>query len=69
MMPPRRKPVAGKATGFLEIGKAGSVSISEDSPNALAYQAFRLRKRFPGLSWPVARSVAELAFQTGRARA
>lgn len=61
----KRKPAAGEALGSLKTGKAGAVSILEDISQHVELQAFRVRRRFPALSWPVARRVAELAF--GRA--
>jgi hypothetical protein len=64
-MPPKRKPVAGEATGFKNIEKLrGEFDGLENSPNLLDLQAIRIRQRH-GLTWPVARAVAELHF--GRA--
>lgn len=64
--PDKRKPVVATTTGLQKIGIPGSYSETEDSPNrVLLQQAERVRRRFPSLSWPVARVVAELHF--GRA--
>ena len=68
MMPPdKRKPPRRATSAAHENVLLGKLNGFKDTPDALAYQAFRLRERFPGLSWPVARSVAELAFSAGRA--
>lgn len=66
MRPPeKRKPVASKATGFLKIEQqASTFDNQEDSPIRFHLQASLLRNRF-GLSWPIARVVAEFHF--GRA--
>ena len=61
--PEMRKPTSAKV-GSLEIGKAGRASNIENSLNPYRLQAARLRGRF-GLSWPVARLIAEIHF--GRA--
>ncbi len=67
MLPEKRKPLAGKANGFLmNIEKLpGKFDTQEDSPNPRALQVHRLRCRWPSLSVPLARAVAELAY--GRA--
>lgn len=67
MLLEKRKPVAGKATGFLmNIEKLpGEFDFHKDSPNLRDLQVHRLRRRWPNLSLPLARAVAELAF--GRA--
>lgn len=66
--PDKRKPAAqGKATGFKNIEMLpGKIDLHEDSPNRLHLQAARIRQCY-GLTWPVARLVAELHF--GRAAA
>lgn len=62
MPPEKRKPVAGKATGFQKIDKLpGKFDSSEDTATLLHLQAIRLRNRF-SVSWPVARAVAEIQF-------
>lgn len=62
MQPEKRKPVAGKATGFQNLEKLPSkFDDPEDSPNLAHLQASRIRQRF-ALSWPVARLTAELYF-------
>jgi hypothetical protein len=63
--PEKRKPTSAKV-GSLEIGNAGRASNSDSTVNPYRLQAARLHGRF-GLSWPVARLVAELHF--GRAMA
>lgn len=63
----QRKPVTGKATGFLKIEKLPSKFEYQDTtPNPIHLQASRIRQRF-AVSWPVARVTAELLF--GRAAA
>lgn len=62
----RRKPTACKVVGFLNIEQLpGEFDFQEDSPNPYELQVHRLRRRWPNLSLPLARAVAELAF--GRA--
>lgn len=62
--PEKRKPTSAKV-GSLEISKSlAAIDSSESSLNLPRLQASRLRCRF-GLSWPVARLVAEIHF--GRA--
>ena len=62
-MPPiKKKPVAGEATGLLEIETLpGKFDNQKDSPATLQLQSASLRQRF-NMSWPVARLVAELHF-------
>lgn len=64
MLPEKRKPVAGKATGFLmNIEKLpGKFDNQENSPNPRDLQVHRLRCHWPSLSLPLARAVAELHF-------
>lgn len=62
----RRKPATGKVASFLNIEQLpGEFDFQEDSPNPHELQVHRLRRRWPNLSLPLARAVAELAF--GRA--
>jgi hypothetical protein len=63
--PEKRKPTSAKV-GSLENENAGSNFNSDNATNPYRLQAVRLHVRF-GLSWPVARLVAELHF--GRAMA
>lgn len=68
MPPEKRKPVAGKATGFLIVDVlSGKFDVSETiAGNTLDLQAARLRKQF-AISLQVARAVAELHFAGGAA--
>lgn len=62
----RRKPATDKVASFLNIEQlSGEFDFQEDSPNPCELQVRRLRRRWPNLSLPLARAVAELAF--GRA--
>lgn len=62
MLPNKRKPVAGKATGFQNTEMLPSkFDVQEDTRTACNLQAARLRKHF-AMSWPVARVVASLAY-------
>lgn len=62
MLPEKRKPTTG-AAGFLKIDVlAGKIDTQEDAPNPRELQVHRLRCRWPDLSLPLARAVAELAF-------
>ena len=55
----RRKPVVLPATGLLNVDSfAGDFDRQDTTPKATDLEAFRVRKRFPALSWPVARVVA-----------
>lgn len=66
MLPNKRKPVAGKATGFQNTEKLPSkFDVHEDNPNRLNLQAARLRKHF-AMSWPLACVVASLAYGEAR---
>lgn len=62
MSPKTKKPVAGEATGSLEIDVlAGKIDDQEDNKRLHDLQAARLRRRYL-ISLPVARCLAELAF-------
>lgn len=65
MLPEKRKPTTGKVAGFLMSTDALRIDAQEDAPNPRELQVHRLRCRWPDLSLPLARAVAELAF--GRA--
>lgn len=62
----RRKPATCKVASFLNIEQLpGEFDFQEDSPTPHELQVHRLRRRWPTLSLPLARAVAEIAF--GRA--
>lgn len=65
MLPSKRKPVAGEATGFQMNIDALKIDNSEDSLFLIQLQALRLRNRFI-MTPPVARLVASLAYGEAR---
>ncbi|MCT7375738.1 hypothetical protein [Chelativorans salis] len=59
--PDKRKPVLPQ-TGFLENkSRLNNPEITEAAP---LLQAIRVRQRF-GVSWPLARTIADLAYSAG----
>jgi hypothetical protein len=60
-----RKPTSAKV-GSLEVSSLAAVDSSENTESLTQRQALRVRERL-AVSWPMARAVAELAFQSGRA--
>lgn len=62
MMVEKRKPVAGKATGFLNgVSSLATLDTPDISETRTERQAQRICDRF-AVSWPVARAIAELAY-------
>lgn len=62
----KRKPAAGTTGPLIDIEKLpGKFDAHDDIRAVRERQACRIRTRHPGLSWPVARLLAELCF--GRA--
>lgn len=62
-----RKPVAGKATGFQNIEPLpGKFDTRQHATPACHLQASRIHERFV-VSWSLARVIAEIAYDSGRA--